>query len=154
MGTIWNSLDKTVTLKVDTGTDKNVMNEWAYMQKPIQGVQLKPHSIILESFGNTDVEAIGKFTSFLHCKGKVYRTVFHVTTANNRPNLLSMENAILLGLIKPCFTIQSMTTGSRIVLLESPAPRPRNLFQQGSRIVLLVPKALHSRRKLTQDSLL
>ena len=27
IGTTWNSLDKMVTLKVDTGADKNVMNE-------------------------------------------------------------------------------------------------------------------------------
>ena len=30
IGTAWNSLDKTVTLKVDTGADENVMNEHTF----------------------------------------------------------------------------------------------------------------------------
>ena len=110
IGTTWNSLDKTVTLKVDTGADENVMNEHTF-RSLFKDVQLESPSIILESYGNTAVEAIGKFTCFLCCKGKVYRTVFHVTVANNSPNLLSRENSILFQLIKPCFTIQSTTTG-------------------------------------------
>ena len=109
-GTTWNSLDKIVTLKVDTETDENVMNEHTFRSLFKDG-QLESPSIILESYGNANDEAIGKFICFPHCKGKVYRTVFHVTTTNNNPNLLSRENSILFRLTKPCFIIQSMTTG-------------------------------------------
>ena len=110
IGTTWNSLNEMVTLKIDTGVDENVMNECTF-RSLFKDIQLKSPSIILESYGNTDIEATGEFTCFLQCKGKVYRTVFHVTTANKSPNLLSRENSILFRLIKPCFTIQSMTTG-------------------------------------------
>ena len=70
----WNSLDKTVTCKVEIGADENVMGECTFISL-FKDVQLESASIILESYGNTDVEAIGKFICFLHCKGKVYRTV-------------------------------------------------------------------------------
>ena len=73
IGTTWNSLDKTVTLKVNTGAGENVMNEHTF-RRLFKDVQLESPSIILESYGNTDIEAIGKFTCFLSCKGKVHRT--------------------------------------------------------------------------------
>ena len=78
---------------------------------------------------NTDVEAIGKFVCFLCCKGKVYRTAFHVTTTNNSPNLLSRENSILLQIDKTMLhhTVYDLL-GSRTILVESQASRPRNLL--------------------------
>ena len=54
IGTAWNSLDETLTLKVDTGADENVMNEHTFRSQ-FKDVQLESPSIILESYGNTDV---------------------------------------------------------------------------------------------------
>ena len=73
IGTTWNSLDKMVTLKVKTGAGENVMNECTF-RSLFKDAQLKSPSIILKGYGKSDVEAIGKFTHILHCKGKVYRT--------------------------------------------------------------------------------
>ena len=66
IGTTWKSLNKKVTLEVDTGADENVMNEHTF-RSLFKDVQLESPSIILESCGNTDIEAIGKFICFLYC---------------------------------------------------------------------------------------
>ena len=55
------TLDKMVTLKVNSGADENVMNEHAF-RSLFKDVQQKSPSIILDSYGNPDVEAIEKFT--------------------------------------------------------------------------------------------
>ena len=48
IGNAWNSLDKTVTLKVNTGADENVMNEHTF-RSLFKDVQLESPSIILET---------------------------------------------------------------------------------------------------------
>ena len=50
IGTTWNSLDKTVTLKIDTGADKNVMNKHTF-RSLFKDVQLESPSIIPECYG-------------------------------------------------------------------------------------------------------
>ena len=52
----------------------------------------------MEAYGNSTVDILGKFFAFLRWKGKVYRQLFFVTTANASPNLLSRDG---------CYTLRS-----------------------------------------------
>ena len=112
----------TVLLKADTGVDVNLMNSKIF-DSLFNRKELQFTSLRMEAYGNNSaVEVLGKFHVFLRQKGKVYRQLFYVTNANNSPNLLSREACYTLGVIKPCYSMES--NGSSSLFYEIPQETP------------------------------
>ena len=62
----------------------------------------------MEAYGsNTEVTVQGKFHAFLWWKADVYRQLFYVTNANATPNLLSWDGCYTLGVLKPCYSVET-----------------------------------------------
>ena len=70
---------------------------------------LKPTPIKMENYGNTAVKVLGMFHAFLRWKDKVYRQLFYVTDCDRSPNLLSRDACYILGVLKPCYTVEKTT---------------------------------------------
>ena len=105
------SPQSTVLLKADTGADVNLMNRKTFNQL-FGGAKevLKPTPIKMENYGNTVVKVLGIFHAFLRWKDKVYRQVFYVTDCDRSPNLLSRDACYILGVLKPCYTVEKTTS--------------------------------------------
>ena len=104
------SPQSTVLLKADTGADINLMNRKTFNQL-FGGAKevLKPTPIKMENYGNTAVKVLGMFHAFLRWKDKVYRQLFYVTDCDRSPNLLSRDACYILGVLKPCYTVENTT---------------------------------------------
>ena len=75
---------------------------------------LQPTSLRMEAYGNnTAVEVLGKFHAFLRWKGRVYRQMFYVTNANTSPNLLSRDGCYTLGVLRPCYSVETTQNSSK-----------------------------------------
>ena len=61
----------------------------------------------MENYGNTAVKVLGMFHIFLRWKDKVYRQLFYVTDCDRSPNLLSRDACYILGVLKPCYTVEN-----------------------------------------------
>ena len=103
----------TVLLKADTGADVNLMNLTTFDRVIGDRSALQPTSLKMEVYGNSTVEVLGKFHTFLRWKGRVYRQLFYVTTANASLNLLSRDSCYTLGVLKPCYSVETSGTSSR-----------------------------------------
>ena len=68
--------------------------------------------LVVENYGNSAVEVIGKFHAFLRWKGKVYRQLFLVTDVNNSLNLLSRDACYTLEVLKPCYSVEKELSNS------------------------------------------
>ena len=69
---------------------------------------LGPTPIRMEKYVNaSDVEVIENFHVFLWWKGKIYRQLSCATNVNNLPNLLSRDVIYTLGVIRPCYSVES-----------------------------------------------
>ena len=103
-----------VLLKANTGADVNLMN-WNTFDKLIQDrTMLEPTSLRMEAYGNnTAVTVLGKFHASLRWKGHVYRQLFYVTNANLSPNLLSRDGCYTLGVLKPCYSVETAQNSSK-----------------------------------------
>ena len=64
IGKDFHSIDKKVTLKLDTGADVNALN-WTTFQKLFPDVVLQPSTVVLENFDKTMVKPMGTFKCFL-----------------------------------------------------------------------------------------
>ena len=97
-----------VLLKVETGADVNLMNRQTFDQL-FGGAKevLKLTPIKMENYGNTAVKVLGMFHAFLRCKDKVYRQLFYMTDCDRSPNLLSRDACYILGVLKPCYTVEN-----------------------------------------------
>ena len=105
------STPSTVLLKADTGADINLMNSKTFNQLFGEAKDvLKPTPIKMENYGNTAVKVLGMFHAFLRWKDKVYRQLFYVTDCDRSPNLLSRDACYILGVLKPCYTVEKTTT--------------------------------------------
>ena len=95
-------------LKADTGADVNLMNRKTFNQL-FGGAKevLKPTPIKMENYGNTAVKVLGMFHAFLRWKDKVYRQLFYMTDCDRSPNLLSRDACYILGVLKPCYTVEN-----------------------------------------------
>ena len=71
--------------------------------------------LLLESYGNSPVNIIGKIMAFIRWKGKVFHQEFHVTNANFSPNLPSRDACFRMEVLQTCFVV----TGK-----ELPQPEP------------------------------
>ena len=68
----------------------------------------------MEAYGNnTAVTVLGKFHAFLRWKGHVYRQLFYVTNVNTSPNLLSRDSCYTLGVLKPCYSVETTENSSK-----------------------------------------
>ena len=101
----FHSIDKKVTLKLDTGADVNAFNRTTF-QKLFPDVELQPSTIVLENFDKTMVKLMGTFKCFLQWKGKIYRIQAEVMDSEDTPNILSRETTFLMGILKPCFIVK------------------------------------------------
>ena len=109
-GNIADSPQSTVLLKADTGADINLMNRKTFNQLFGESKVLKPTPIKMENYGNTAVKVLGMFHAFLRWKDKVYRQLFYMTDCDRSPNLLSRYACYILGVLKPCYTVEKTTT--------------------------------------------
>ena len=107
-----NNMDSqsTVLLKADTGADVNLMNRKTFNQLFGGAKVLKPTPIKMENYGNTAVKVLGMFHAFLRWKDKVYRQLFYMTDCDRSPNLLSRDACFILGVLKPCYTVEKTTS--------------------------------------------
>ena len=97
-------------LKANTGADVNLMNRQTFDQlfgKAKDVLQLTP--IRMENYGNTAVKVLGMVHVFLRWKYKVYKQLFYVTGCDRSPNLLSRDACYILGVPKPCYTVENST---------------------------------------------
>ena len=105
------SPQSTVLLKADTGADVNLMNRKTFNQLFGEAKEvLKQTPIKMENYGNTAVKVLGMFHAFLRWKDKVYRQLFYMTDCDRSPNLLSRDACYILGVLKPCYTVEKTTS--------------------------------------------
>ena len=55
---------------------------------------LQPSTYKMEAYGNFTIDVLGRFFAFLRWKGRIYRQLFYMTTANVSPNLLSRDSLL------------------------------------------------------------
>ena len=104
------STPSTVLLKADTGADINLMNRETFNQLFGEAKVLKLTPFKIENYGNTAVKVLGMFHAFLRWKDKVYRQLFYMTDCDRSPNLLSRDACYILGVLKPCYTVEKTTS--------------------------------------------
>ena len=91
-----------IVVRVDTGADVNCMNEKTFNELfPEVDLSVCPHEI--QNFRNSiaDISILGKFCTYLECRGEKYLDTFIVTNANDCPNLLSYGAIFRMGLLLP-----------------------------------------------------
>ena len=77
------------------GADVNLLNSATFDRIIGDRSILQPSTLRMEAYGNSTVAVLGKFHAFLRWKGRIYRQLFIITTANASPNLLSRDVATL-----------------------------------------------------------
>ena len=102
---------QSVLLKADTEADVNLMNRKTFNQL-FGGAKevLKQTPIKMENYGNTAVKVLGMFHAFLRWKNKVYKQLFYMTDCDRSPNLLSRDAYYILGVLKPCYTMENTSS--------------------------------------------
>ena len=104
----------TILLKADSGADVTLMNPRTF-DSLFNGNRtiLQPSSLRMNAYRNSPVGVLGKFHVLLRWKGQVYRQLFYVTSMNNSLNLLSKDGCYTLGVIKPCYSVESTGNSSK-----------------------------------------
>ena len=102
----------TVLLKADTGTDVNLMNRKTFSQLFGEAKLLQLTPIKMENYGNTAVKVLGMFHAFLRWKDKVYKQLLYVTDCDRSLNLLSRDACYILGVLKPCYTVENSSSST------------------------------------------
>ena len=142
------SSPQTVLLKADTGADVNLMNRQTFDQlfgKAKGVLQLTP--IRMENYGNTAVKVLGMFHAFLRWKDKVYKQLFYITDCDRSPNLLSRDACYILGVLKPCYTVENSTDSTDSTL------SPVTSIHASNRDDLVAKSFLHQKMKGTERKL-
>ena len=57
------SMDKKITMKIDTGADVNAINRKTF-KTLFPDVQLQPSTVVLENFDSSYIQPMGRFKSF------------------------------------------------------------------------------------------
>ena len=102
----------TVLLKADTGADVNLLNSSTFDKAIGDRSILQPSSLRMEEYGSSTVSVLRKFHAFLRWKNRVYKQLFYVTSANASPNLLSRDSCYMLGVLKPCYSVETSKRSS------------------------------------------
>ena len=55
------------------------------------------------------MKVLGMFHAFLRWKDKVHKQLFYITHCDRSPNLLSRDACYILGVLKPCYTVENST---------------------------------------------
>ena len=100
----------TVLLKANTGADVNLLNSLTFDKIIGDRLLLQPSTLQMEAYGNSTVSVFEKFYMFLRWKGRIYKQLFYVTTANVSPNLLFRDGCYMLGVLKPCYSVETSKT--------------------------------------------
>ena len=120
----------TILLKIDTGSDVNLLNsttfDWVIGNRSI----LQPSTLEMENYGSSRIVVFGKFFAFLRWKGKIYRQPFFVTMANTLPNLQSRDACCALGVVKPCYTVEAVERSNLQADLQDVPDLQENLQDQ------------------------
>ena len=114
----------TVLLKADTEADVNLLNSTTFDRIIDNRLILQPSTYKMEAYRNSTVDVLGKFFAFFRWKGKIYRQLFFMTTANASPNLLSRGSCYTLGVLKPCYSVETLKT------LKSSSTQPTTDLEQ------------------------
>ena len=125
------SIDKNVTLKLDTGADVNAFNRKTFHEL-FPDVQLQTSTVILENFDKLMMKLMGTFKCFLCWKGKVYMIQAEVMDSDDTPNILSREMTFLMGILKPCF-VSKKVDGIPEKTPQLPSNRTFQGFQETSK---------------------
>ena len=107
-GTDLDSMDQKIAMKINTGADVNAINMTTF-KKLFPNTKLQPSTVILENFGSSYIQPMGKFKAFLCWKGKRYRVDTEVMDSNTTPNVLSRASTFCMGILKPCFVLKKST---------------------------------------------
>ena len=93
----------------------------------------------------------GMFHAFLRWKDKVYRQLFYMTDCDRSPNLLSSDACYILGVLKPCYTVEKTTTKKTTTTKTTPTV---NAYTKGDVVAKSFPhqKMNGSEEKLSNDS--
>ena len=103
----------TVLLKANMGADVNLLNSTTFDRIIGDRSILQPSTLKMEAYGNhSSIQVLGKFHTFLRWKDKIYRQLFFITTANASPNLLSRDGCYMLGVLKPCYSVETSKSSS------------------------------------------
>ena len=135
-------------LKADIGADVNLMNRQTFNQlfgKAKGLLQLTP--IRMENYGNTAVKVLGMFHAFLRWKDRVYKQLFYITDCDRSPNLLSRDACYILGVLKPCYTVENSTDSTDSTL------SPVTSIHASNRDDLVAESFLHQKMKETERKL-
>ena len=100
----------TVMLKADMGADVNLLNSSTFNKIIGDRSLLQPLTLWMEAYGNSMVSILRKFYAFLRWNGRIYKQLFYVTTVNASPNLLSRDGCYTLGVLKPCYSVETSKT--------------------------------------------
>ena len=101
------SIDRKLTLQVDTGADANAINKKTFDQL-FPEVELEESTFILKNFDKRLIKPIGSFRCFLRWKGNKYRVQIEVM-GTDTPNILSRETTFVMGILKKCFITEKMS---------------------------------------------
>ena len=137
----------TMLLKADTGADVNLMNKQTFNQLFGEAKVLQPTPIRMENYGNTAVKVLGRFHPFLRWKDRVYKQLFYITDCDRSPNLLSRDACYILGVLKPCYTVENSTDSTDFTL------SPVTSIHTSNRDDLVAKSFLHQKMKGTEVKL-
>ena len=101
------SINRKLTLQVDTGADANAINKKTFDQL-FPEVELEESTFILKNFDKRLIKPIGSFRCFLRWKGHKYRVQIEVM-GTDTPNILSRETTFVMGILKKCFVTEKMS---------------------------------------------
>ena len=138
---------QSVLLKADTGADVNLMNKQTFNQLFGEAKVLQLTPIRMENYGNTAVKVLGMFHAFLRWKDRVYKQLFYVTDCDRSPNLLSRDACYILGVLKPCYTVENSTDSTDSTL------SPVTSTHASNRDDLVAKSFLHQKMKETERKL-
>ena len=101
------SIDRKLTLQVDTGADANAINKKTFDQL-FPEVELEESTFILKNFDKRLIKPIGSFRCFLRWKGHKYRVQIEVM-GTDTPNILSRETTFVMDILKKCFVTEKVS---------------------------------------------
>ena len=101
------SIDRKLTLQVDTGADANAINKKTFDQL-FPEVEFEESTFILKNFNKRLIKPIGSFRCFLRWKGHKYRVQIEVM-GTDTPNILSRETTFVMGILKKCFVTEKVS---------------------------------------------
>ena len=108
----------------------------------------------MENYGNSTVKVLGMFHAFLRWKDRVYRQLFYVTDCDRSPNLLSRDACYILGVLKPCYTMEKKITTKKTTSRKTTLSPTVNAYAKGD----VAAKSFHHQKmngsevKLSNDS--